>query len=344
MRLLHDAGDGIMSRKVLVVGGAGYIGSHMVKLLLTHGEQPVVLDDLSSGHRDAVLPGTLFVQGSSGDRALLDRLFDRYDFDTVTHFASSINVSESVMQPGRYYDNNVCNTLTLLNAMARKHIPYFVFSSTAAIFGNPQKIPIDEQHRQAPINPYGRSKWMIEQLLPDYESAYGMRHVCLRYFNAAGADPEGMLGERHEPETHLIPLALRAAMRTTRFTLYGNDYDTPDGTCIRDYIHVADLCSAHLLAIRHLRSGRASNMFNLGNGNGYSVREVLGAVERIVGRPCRTQLAPRRQGDPARLVADASKAQALLGWRPAYPRLDDIITHAFHWEASQEERYAQASG
>lgn len=334
-----------MSRRILVVGGAGYIGSHMVKLLLEQGEQVVVLDDLSSGYRDAVLPGAPFMQGSSKDRALLDRLFSRHDIDTVTHFASSINVGESVLQPGRYYDNNVCNTLALLNAMAANGIPYFVFSSTAAIFGNPHTVPIDEQHPQLPINPYGKSKWMIEQLLPDYEKAYGMRHVSLRYFNAAGADPDGMLGERHEPETHLIPLALRAAMgKIRRLTLHGDDYDTPDGTCIRDYIHVNDLCAAHLLAIRRLRAGKASDMFNLGNGNGYSVREVLAAVERVVGRPCPLQVGPRRQGDPARLIADASKAHAALGWRPRYPQLDDIVAHAFQWESAQEERYAPVSG
>lgn len=334
-----------MSGRILVVGGAGYIGSHMVKLLLEQGEELLVLDDLSTGHRDAVLPDAPFVQGNSGDGALLDRLFRRHAFDAVTHFASSINVGESVMQPGRYYSNNVGNTLTLLNAMARHGVPHFVFSSTAAIFGNPHATPIDEAQPQAPINPYGKSKWMIEQVLPDYERAHGMHHVCLRYFNAAGADPDGMLGERHAPETHLIPLALRAAMgRSKRFTLYGDDYDTPDGSCIRDYIHVADLCAAHLLAIRYLRGGGKSDRFNLGNGNGYSVRDVLRTVEDIVGQPCRVQIAARRPGDPARLVADASRAHSVLGWRPAYPDLRDIVSHAFHWEAAQEEGLAQVSG
>jgi UDP-glucose 4-epimerase len=334
-----------MSGRILVVGGAGYIGSHMVKLLLAQGEEPIVLDDLSSGHRDAVLPGAAFVQGSSGDATTLNRVFERYDIDTVTHFASSINVAESVVRPSRYYDNNVCNTLVLLDAMARHGIPYFIFSSTAAIFGDPQTVPIDEQHRQAPINPYGRSKWLIEQLLPDYERAYGIRHVCLRYFNAAGADPDGMLGERHVPETHLIPLALRSAIEgKLRFTLYGDDYDTPDGTCIRDYVHVTDLCSAHLLAMRWLRSGKPSEMFNLGNGNGYSVRQVLAAVEHIARRPCPVRIGARRQGDPARLVADSSKARELLSWQPVYTRLEDIVLHAFQWETAREERYAQTSG
>ncbi|HTH45274.1 MAG TPA: NAD-dependent epimerase/dehydratase family protein, partial [Oxalicibacterium sp.] len=195
-----------------------------------------------------------------------------------------------------------------------------------------------------PINPYGKSKWMIEQLLPDYEKAHGMRHISLRYFNAAGADPDGMLGEQHVPETHLIPLALRAAMgQVNHFTLYGDDYDTADGSCIRDYIHVADLCAAHLLAIRHLRAGKESDRFNLGNGNGYSVREVLRTVERIVGKPCDVRIAARRIGDPGTLVADAAKARALLGWRPRYTSLEDIVRHTFHWEATQQERFAQVS-
>jgi UDP-glucose 4-epimerase len=328
-----------MGRKILVVGGAGYIGSHMVRLLLSQGEEVVVLDDLSSGHRDAVLPDALFVQGNTGDSALLDRLFHRHQFDAVTYFASFIQVTESVHQPGRYYDNNVCNTVNFLNAMAKHRIGCFVFSSTAAVFGNPQYVPIDEKHPQIPINPYGRSKWMIEQLLADYERAYGMRYVCLRYFNAAGADPDGVLGERHEPETHLIPLALRVATgRLHRFTLFGDDYDTPDGTCIRDYVHVSDLCAAHMLAIRHLRDGKPSDMFNLGNGNGYSVREVLNAVEKVTQTRLRVQPAPRRKGDPASLVADASKARRILGWHPEYPDINDVIAHAYHWETAQEEK------
>jgi UDP-glucose 4-epimerase len=287
------------------------------------------------------MPGAAFVHGSIGDTALLNRLFRNHNFDTVMHFASFIQVGESVKQPGRYYDNNVCNTVNLLNAMARHQIPYFVFSSTAAIFGDPQYVPIDEKHQRAPINPYGRSKWMIEQLLPDYEQAYGIRYACLRYFNAAGADPEGMLGERHEPETHLIPLAIRAAMgKLNRFTMFGDDYDTPDGTCIRDYIHVADLCAAHLLAIRHLRRGRASDMFNLGNGNGYSVREILNAVEEVTQNRLPMQIAPRRKGDPAILVADSSKARKVLGWRPKYTNVNTVIAHAYQWEIAEENEIA----
>ena len=328
-----------MERKILVVGGAGYIGSHMVKLLRAQGEELVVLDDLSSGHRDAVPPDAAFVEGSAGDAALLDRLFRRHGFDAVVHFASLIQVGASVRQPGTYYANNVGHTIVLLNAMARHQVPCLVFSSSAAIFGDPRYVPIDEDHPCAPINPYGRSKWLIEQLLPDYEHAHGIRHVCLRYFNAAGADPEGMLGERHEPETHLIPLALRAAMgSTSRFMLYGDDYDTPDGTCIRDYVHVWDLCMAHLLALRHLRAGRSSDRFNLGNGNGHSVRDVLQAVEQVVGRPVPLRMATRRAGDPAVLVADPTRAQQLLGWQPQYAALRDIVAHAYRHEVMMEER------
>jgi UDP-glucose 4-epimerase len=334
-----------MSRKILVVGGAGYIGSHMVKMLLTQGEQLVVLDDLSTGHRDAVLPDAPFVQGSSGDSTLLDRLFRTHAFDTVTHFASSINVGESVMQAARYYSNNLGNTLVLLNAMARHGIPYFIFSSTAAIFGNPVTPLIGETHPQAPINPYGKSKWMIEQLLPDYERAYGIRHVCLRYFNAAGADPDGMLGERHDPETHLIPLALRAAMgKLNRFTLFGDDYDTRDGTCIRDYVHVTDLCAAHMLAIAHLRKGRPSGMFNLGNGNGYSVRDILNTVQEVTHSRIPVRIAPRRNGDPSILVADASRARQFLGWQPRHANIVDIVAHAYNWELALEEKPQNVPG
>jgi UDP-glucose 4-epimerase len=321
-----------MNNQILVVGGAGYIGSHMVKLLLANGDNVVVLDDLSTGHRDAVLGGK-FIHGNVGNPAILDQLFRSHQFDTVMHFASFIQVGDSVKQPSRYYENNVTNTINLLNAMARHQVPYFVFSSTAAIYGNPQYDPIDESHPMAPINPYGRSKWMIEQLLQDYEKAYGLRYVALRYFNAAGADPDGVLGERHEPETHLIPLAIHAAMgKLPHFTLFGDDYPTPDGTCIRDFIHVSDLCAAHLLAIRHLRAGKNSDVFNLGNGNGFSVKEVLDTVKSITKHQFKIQVTERRLGDPARLVADASKAREILKWSPDIQDLDVIVRHAHHFE------------
>ncbi len=321
-----------MNKQILVVGGAGYIGSHMVKLLLANGDDVVVLDDLSTGHRDAVLGGE-FIHGNVGNAAILDQLFRSHQFDTVMHFASFIQVGESVKQPSRYYENNVANTINLLNAMARHQVPYFVFSSTAAIYGNPQYDPIDELHPMAPINPYGRSKWMIEQLLHDYEQAYGLRYVALRYFNAAGADPDGVLGERHVPETHLIPLAIHAAMgKLPHFTLFGDNYPTPDGTCIRDFIHVSDLCAAHLLAIRHLRTGKSSDVFNLGNGNGFSVKEVLDTVKSITKHHFKIQVTERRLGDPARLVADASKAREILKWSPDIQDLDAIVRHAHHFE------------
>jgi UDP-glucose 4-epimerase len=240
------------------------------------------------------------------------------------------------MQPGKYYHNNLANTIHLLNSMAQHAVPFFVFSSTAAIFGEPRYVPIDEDHPQSPVNPYGKSKWLVEQLLPDYEQAYAIRSVSLRYFNAAGAHPDGLLGERHEPETHLIPLALRAAAgRLSALTLFGDDYDTPDGTCIRDYIHVSDLCDAHLLAIKHLRAGGQSESFNLGNGAGYSVREVIDCAERMSGRKIPLRIAPRRDGDPVRLVADSCKAKAVLGWKPKFSRLEDIIYHAWAWEQRQ---------
>lgn len=317
---------------ILVIGGAGYIGSHMVKLLLRNQFQVTVLDDLSGGFRDAV-PEGLLVEGSIGDAALLQRLFTERQFDAVMHFASFIQVGESMVEPARYYANNVSATLLLLDAMRAAGIERFIFSSTAAIYGDPQYSPIDEQHPRQPINPYGRSKWMVEQVLDDYERAYGLRAVCLRYFNAAGADPDGELGERHQPETHLIPLILQAASgRRAAISVYGQDYDTPDGTCIRDYIHVSDLCDAHLLALQHLLAGKPGLRLNLGNGQGYSVQEVIDAVRRVTGRDFTVRHEARRAGDPPRLVADASQARAVLGWQPRYAGLDRIIADAWRWE------------
>ena len=319
------------SPKILVVGGAGYIGSHMVKMLGRQGCSVTTLDDLSSGHRDAVLHGE-WVQGTLADRALLDQLLSQ-GFDAVMHFASFIQVGESVQHPAKYYQNNVVNTLNLLEAMRAHGVLRLVFSSTAATFGEPLYSPIDERHPQAPINPYGRTKWMIEQVLGDYDKAYGMKSVCLRYFNAAGADPEGQLGERHEPETHLIPLVLQAASgRRDHISVFGRDYDTPDGTCIRDYIHIEDLCAAHALAVQSLMRGEGSQAYNLGNGTGFSVQEVIDTAERVTGRAISIVNAPRRMGDPARLVADASLARTRLGWKPQYPDLATIVEHAWRWE------------
>jgi len=318
--------------KILVVGGAGYIGSHMVKQLLRSGHDVVTLDDLSTGYRDAVLGGS-FIQGSIADRPLLDRVFVEHRFDAVFHFASFIQVGESVAQPAKYYANNLANTLNLLDAMIRHQVKHFIFSSSAAIFGEPRNIRIDENHPVAPINPYGASKAMVEQILRDYDRAYGLKSVSLRYFNACGADPEGELGERHDPETHLIPLALQAVSgRRESLTVYGRDYDTPDGTCIRDYVHVCDLCDAHLLALVYLQDGAVSNAFNLGNGDGFSVQQVIDTISIVTGKTVPVINGPRRPGDPARLVADASKANKTLGWIPRYGDLDVIVSHAQAWE------------
>jgi UDP-glucose 4-epimerase len=274
-----------MSR-ILVAGGAGYIGSHMVKMLGEAGDEVVTYDNLSSGHRDAVLYGTL-VEADLADSARLGAILAT-GFDAVMHFASCIQVGESVRQPGKYYRNNVANTLTLLAAMVDHGIRNFIFSSTAAVFGEPQYHPIDEAHPRRPISPYGKSKSLVEEVLPDFDRAHGLRSVCLRYFNAAGADPSGALGERHDPETHLIPLVLQAASgRRSHIDVYGRDYPTPDGTCVRDYVHVEDLCRAHLLALRSLARGGPSSAYNLGNGDGFSVQAVIDVAQRVTGRPIR---------------------------------------------------------
>ena len=319
---------------ILVCGGAGYIGSHMVKMLGSKGCNVVTFDNLSSGHADAVLCGTL-VQGCLSNIDQIRQVFRQTQFDAVMHFASYIQVGESVKKPAMYYQNNVANTLNLLQVMAEFNVKNFIFSSTAATFGEPQYTPIDEQHPQQPINPYGRSKWMVEQILRDYDHAYGLKSVCLRYFNAAGADPEGQLGERHEPETHLIPLILQAASgRRPSVTVFGRDYDTPDGTCIRDYVHVTDLAQAHHLALLGLMQGMGSRQYNLGNGQGFSVQAVIDAVRAVTGQSFVVNEGPRRAGDPARLVADASRIKAELGWAPQYADLNTLVRHAWAWECT----------
>lgn len=317
--------------KVLVIGGAGYIGSHMVKLLGLKDCSVTTLDDLSSGHRDAVLYGEL-VYGNYGDRAILDSVLSR-GFDAVMHFASFIQVGESVLHPEKYYRNNLTYTLGLLDAMRTHGVTKFIFSSTAATFGEPKYTPIDEKHPQEPINPYGRTKLMVEQALVDYDRAYGIKSVCLRYFNAAGADPDGELGERHDPETHLIPLVLQVASGfRPHIPVFGRDYDTPDGTCVRDYIHIQDLCSAHWLALQSLMNDADSQSYNLGNGEGFSVQEVINTAEQVTARKISVVNCPRRAGDPARLVADSRFAREQLGWQPKYVDLSTIIKHAWQWE------------
>lgn len=321
-----------MKPRILIVGGAGYIGSHTV-LQLAHAEYDVVVfDNLSNGHRDAVLAGELVV-GDLADRVALANLFAVHRFDAVMHFASSIQVGESMQQPARYYANNVGNTVHLIEAMIEHGVQRLIFSSTAAIFGDPIRIPIDERHPLQPVNPYGWSKSMVEQILADCDRAHGLRYVALRYFNAAGAHPDGLLGERHDPETHLIPLVLQAAAgRRTHIGIFGTDYDTPDGTCVRDYIHVQDLVDAHLRALQWLMQGKPSAAFNLGNESGFSIREVIRVAEAVTGQRVVVQNLPRRVGDPAVLVAGSSYARAALGWQPRYPNLHDIVQHAWLWE------------
>ncbi|VAW60729.1 UDP-glucose 4-epimerase [hydrothermal vent metagenome] len=323
--------------KVLVVGGAGYIGSHMVKMLSKAGHDVSTLDNLSNGYKDAVKYGE-FIEGDIADTTLLNRLFSENRFDGVMHFASYIQVGESVEKPSMYYRNNVSNTQVLLDAMIEHNIKHFIFSSTAATFGEPQYTPIDEKHPQKPINPYGHSKLMVEQILADFDYAYGLKSVSLRYFNAAGADPQGELGERHIPETHLLPLVLQAASgRRDSIMIFGTDYDTPDGTCVRDYIHINDLCSAHLLGLEHLLAGGESRAYNMGNGQGYSIKEVIDVAKKVTGADFAVKLGERREGDPARLVADASLLQKELGWKPEYAELEIIVRHAWEWEEKYSE-------
>jgi len=317
---------------LLVVGGAGYIGSHMVKALHAAGLETLTLDNLSNGFRDAVQYGE-FVQGDLADRVFLQSLFERQSFEGVFHFASSILVGESVRDPAAYYRNNVVNTLNLLDVMRTFDVDKLVFSSTAAVYGEPESVPITEGHPVLPISPYGKSKAMVESILADYQRAYGLRHVRLRYFNAAGADAEGKLGERHEPETHLIPLVLQAASgRRDAVTVFGRDYRTEDGTCIRDYVHVEDLCSAHLLAWEYLCSGGEPRAFNLGNGRGFSVQQVIRTAQQVTGRPIRVLDGERREGDPDVLVADSHDARQVLHWNPQRGELEQIIGDAWRWE------------
>ncbi len=318
--------------KILVIGGAGYIGSHMVKMLSLAGHHVVTLDNLSTGYRDAVKYGD-FIEGDIADSTILDEVFSSSQFDAVMHFASNIEVGESVINPGKYFRNNFSNTLNLLDAMVRHDVKHFIFSSTAAIFGEPEYVPIDERHPKKPINPYGLSKLMVEQALENYEIAHGLQSVCLRYFNAAGADVDGELGERHIPETHLIPLILQAASgRREAISVFGQDYETSDGSCVRDYIHIADLCSAHLLALTKLINGSGSKRYNLGNGNGFSVKQVIDVVKQVSGKNFKVVEADRRAGDPASLVADSTLAQSELGWKPVYADLSIIVDHAWQWE------------
>lgn len=322
---------------ILVTGGAGYIGSHYVQYARARGEEVVVLDNLVYGHRAAVPEDVPLIVGDMGDRALLDSLFTQYPIDAVVHFAAFAYVGESVENPAKYYNNNTVSALKVLDAMHDYGVKHFVFSSTCATYGNPQYVPIDEKHPQNPINPYGESKLFVEHILKAYDHAYGLRYTALRYFNAAGANPDGRIGESHDPETHLIPLILQVATGTREsVSIFGTDYDTPDGTCIRDYIHILDLAQAHDLALQRLRDGKPSDIFNLGTEQGYSVREVIATCERITGKTIKTVESPRRAGDPPRLVASAAKARNELGWKPQFQNLPEIVQTAWNWEKARK--------
>jgi UDP-glucose 4-epimerase len=317
---------------ILVCGGAGYIGSHMVKLLLVRGHDVTVFDNLSTGHRDAVTGGR-FESGDLADAAAIERVLAGQRFDAVMHFAAFIRVEESVAQPGKYFRNNFSNAINLLDAMAKHGVLRFIFSSTAAVYGEPRYVPLDEQHPREPINPYGLSKRMVEDALPYYAGAYGVQSVPLRYFNAAGADPDAQLGPRHNPLTHLIPLVLKAAAGVNpNVKVFGRDYPTPDGTAVRDYIHVVDLCEAHLAAIDYLMKGGESRAFNLGVGRGFSVQEVIDSVKRVTGRDFEVLSVGRRPGDPSELIADPSLANSVLGWKARYVDLDEIVAHNWAWQ------------
>jgi UDP-glucose-4-epimerase GalE len=319
--------------RILVTGGAGFIGSQTAKTLAAQGIEPVVLDNLTTGHRWAVRWGP-FVRGDVGDRELMRRVLRDYDIEGVVHFAAAAYVGESVYEPRKYFQNNVANTLALLDAMMEVGVGRIVFSSTCATYGIPNDLPIGEDHAQRPVNPYGGSKFFVERVLRTYGDAYGLHWVALRYFNAAGADPDGELGEEHDPETHLIPLVIAAGLgMQPGVEVFGTDYPTPDRTAIRDYVHVVDLADAHVRALGHLRDGGESLAVNLGTGGGYSVREVIAAVERVGGRPVPVREAPRRPGDPPALVANAAHARELLGWRAHHADLDSIVRSAWAWHA-----------
>jgi UDP-glucose 4-epimerase len=316
---------------ILVVGGAGYIGSHMVDLLLRSGYSVIVFDNLSTGHADAV-PGDILFIGDLASMEDLNACFKKYTIDVVMHFAANALVAESVQDPGKYYRNNVINTVNLLDVMRAHHVNRFIFSSTCAVYGNPIEVPISVNHPKNPVNPYGRSKAMVEEVLKDYQAAYDLQYISLRYFNAAGADPGGKLGERHAIETHLIPIALQVAnQKREMLEVYGTDYETKDGSCVRDYIHICDLANAHLLAMHYLIKTSQSRVFNLGTGVGHSVKEVIHAVENVTGKNIPVRISDRRPGDPPELVADAVLAANELKWSPQYS-LNEMIEHAWNFE------------
>ncbi|GBE55525.1 UDP-glucose 4-epimerase [archaeon BMS3Bbin15] len=332
--------------EILVTGGAGYIGSHAVKALAEAGYTPIVLDNLSQGHRESVRQG-VFYQGELGDTALLKKIFTRHDIEAVMHFAALALIGESISEPAEYYENNVIQTFRFLKEMVKHDVKNFIFSSTCAVYGIPEEIPIPEEHLRAPVNPYGKTKLAVEYMLEDFSRAYNIKYVFLRYFNAAGADYRAGIGEDHSPETHLIPIVLDAAIgRRKKVNVFGTDYPTRDGTCIRDYIHVTDLAQAHVLAAKYLKEDRESGAFNLGVGQGFSVREVIDVAEEVTGKKISVSEAHRRKGDPPVLIADSTRAINVLRWKPEYSSLEDIISSAWEWhkrrfrcEVNQEKPY-----
>ena len=327
---------------ILVTGGAGYIGSHVVKELLRQGYQPIVFDNLQTGHRKAV-KNAFLIEGDLSDTEKLKETFQSYPIQAVLHFAAHCLVGESVLDPAKYFNNNIKNGLQLIEILEEFKIKKFVFSSSAAVYGEPKEIPISEKHPCAATNPYGETKWIFEKALQAFHQARKLDFISLRYFNAAGADPEGELGEDHSQETHLIPLVIKGALEEGSVPVYGKDYNTPDGTCVRDYIHVTDLANAHILALRKLEEGKTSGIYNLGNGNGYSVREVIETVKKVTGREVTAVDSTRRPGDPARLVASSEKIRKELGWIPKYPDLETIVETAWRWHKNHPKGFNDKS-
>lgn len=323
---------------ILVTGGAGYIGSAAVEDLQKKGEKVVVLDNLVYGHKQAIGENVVFYEGDIGDKNLVEQILTEHEIEACMHFSAYAYVGESVEQPQKYYENNFVQTLKLLEVLIAKNVKKFIFSSTCATFGEPQYMPLDEKHPQFPVNPYGWSKFMVERALADYDKAYDLKFVALRYFNACGATER--CGEHHDPETHLIPLILFAAQgKRESISVFGDDYPTPDGTAIRDYIHISDLSQAHLLALEHLRKGGESQFINLGNGTGFSVMEVIEAARKVTGKEIKAVIAPRRAGDPSRLIANSTKAQEVLGWKPNFPEIEQIIEDAWKWHEANPHGY-----
>jgi UDP-glucose 4-epimerase len=323
---------------ILVTGGAGYIGSQVVKELLRQGHKPIVFDNLQTGHREASKNAT-FIEGNLADKKKLKETFQSYQIDAVMHFAADSLVGESVQNPVKYFNNNVKNSINLIETMEEIKVKKIVFSSSAAVYGEPQEIPISENHPCVPTNPYGETKWIVERVLQTFHDTSNLNFFSLRYFNAAGADLEGELGEDHTPETHLIPIVIKAALDGIPVPVFGTNYNTPDGTCVRDYIHVTDLAQAHILALGKLGKENGSGIFNLGNGTGYSVREVIETVKKITGKKIASTDSPRRPGDPARLVASSEKIKMDLGWIPKYPDLETIVETAYQWHKNHPKGY-----